>query len=212
MLAGFGGVLVSDFYAGYDAMGCRQQKCLVHLLRDLNDDLWKNPYNAEYEAFVVEVKELVVPVIETVQRYGLKRRHLRRYSRLVDRFYGRHIVPGGYDSEIVEKYQKRFLRYRESMFRFLEEDGIPWNNNAAERAIRHLAIQRKISGHFFKRVAHKYLRLLGIAQSCRFQDKSFLKFMVSEGNDVDRFRQTRRPRGSIEVGPEAKKDRRGDCG
>src|SRR5439155_26760291 len=51
-----------------------------------------------------------------------------------------------YQGEVTQKYQKRFLRYRDSLFRFLEEDGIPWNNNMAERAIRHLAVQRKISG------------------------------------------------------------------
>ena len=43
MLAGYEGVLVSDFYGGYDSMPCRQQKCLVHLIRDLNEDLWKTP-------------------------------------------------------------------------------------------------------------------------------------------------------------------------
>jgi len=44
LLAGYQGTLVSDFYGGYDAMPCRQQKCLVHLIWDLNDDLWKNPF------------------------------------------------------------------------------------------------------------------------------------------------------------------------
>lgn len=39
ILNGYGGVLISDFYAGYDSCRCRQQKCLVHLIRDLNDDL-----------------------------------------------------------------------------------------------------------------------------------------------------------------------------
>jgi hypothetical protein len=34
VLAGYQGVLVSDFYPGYDSMPCRQQKCLVHLVRD----------------------------------------------------------------------------------------------------------------------------------------------------------------------------------
>ena len=40
VLAHYKGILISDFYAGYDAVPCRQQKCLVHLIRDLNDDLW----------------------------------------------------------------------------------------------------------------------------------------------------------------------------
>ena len=39
VLAGFEGVLVSDFYAGYDGVPCRQQKCLIHLMRDINEDL-----------------------------------------------------------------------------------------------------------------------------------------------------------------------------
>ena len=39
MLTAFKGVLVSDFYAGYDSVGCAQQKCLIHLLRDINQDV-----------------------------------------------------------------------------------------------------------------------------------------------------------------------------
>lgn len=40
LLRGYHGILVSDFYGGYDTLPCRQQKCLVHLIRDLNEDLW----------------------------------------------------------------------------------------------------------------------------------------------------------------------------
>jgi len=38
-LRGYRGVLITDFYSGYDSVPCRQQKCWVHLIRDLNDDL-----------------------------------------------------------------------------------------------------------------------------------------------------------------------------
>ena len=62
---------MSDFYGGYDSVGCRQQKCLVHLIGDLNDDLWKNPFNEEMEQFVGGVRDLLVPVFEDVERYGL---------------------------------------------------------------------------------------------------------------------------------------------
>ena len=47
MLKDFKGVLVSDFYAAYDAIQCPQQKCLIHLIRDLNDDVLKHPYDEE---------------------------------------------------------------------------------------------------------------------------------------------------------------------
>lgn len=125
MLGGYEGVLVSDFYAGYDAVPCRQQKCLVHLIRDLNEDLWHKPFDTEFEAFVLEVRELLVPILEAANRFGAKKRHLGRFMRLVDRFYRRVITDRHYRSTLVQTYQKRFERYRQSLFTFLEYDGIP---------------------------------------------------------------------------------------
>ena len=100
---------------------------------------------------------------------------------------------------MAQKYQRRFARYRDSLFTFLSLDGIPWNNNTAERGIRHLAIQRKISGAFFEEPVSAYLVLLGIAQTCRFQEKSFFKFLMSGGLDVDAFRSGKRLRISKPV-------------
>src|SRR5207245_1646827 len=105
-----------------------------------------------------------------------------------DQFYERVITDRTYHSDLTIKYQSRFKRYRQSLFTFLEHDGIPWNNNTAERAIRHLAVQRKISGYFFKSVAPKYLLMLGITQTCRFQGKSLLKFLMSGEKDIDKFK------------------------
>ena len=187
-LSDYEGVLISDFYPGYDSVKCSQQKCWVHLIRDLNDDLWKLPFNTEFESFVFEVKNLITPIFETVEKYGLKRRHLNKFKKLVEQFYKKNIIDKDYKSEITKKYQKRFKRYKKSLFTFLDQDFIPWNNNTAERAIRHLAIQRKISRNFFENLTPKYLLLLGIAQTCKFQDKSFLKFLVSKEKDVDKFR------------------------
>jgi hypothetical protein len=199
VLAGYQGVLVSDFYLGYDSLPCRQQKCLVHLIRDINDDLWKAPFDRELEAFAVEVQTLLVPMLEAIDRYGSKAWHLRKFLKDVERFYDKHVTGREYGSELVRTYQKRFARYRDSLFTFLAADGIPWNNNMAERAIRQLAVQRKISGSFFKRVAPQYLLLLALAQTCRFQGKSFLKFLLSKEQDVDRFRRTRPLKYSVPI-------------
>jgi hypothetical protein len=212
VLAGYQGVLVSDFYPGYDGVPCRQQKCLVHLIRDINDDLWKAPFDQEFEALALAVRDLLVLIMAAVDRYGLKAWHLRKFERDVEKFYARHVTGREYASKLAVKYQKRFDRYRESLFTFLGQDGIPWNNNMAERAIRQLAVQRKISGTFFKRVAPQYLLLLAIAQTCRFQGKSFLKFLLSQERDVDAFRPTRLVRYSYAVGrervmPERPRDR-----
>jgi hypothetical protein len=144
-----------------------------------------------------------VPIIEAIDRWGLKARHLHRFKKQVDRFYATVIEGRVYALDVTERYKKRFSRYRESLFRFLDEDGIPWNNNTAERAIRHLAVQRKISGPLYRRGAIDYLVLLGIAQTCRFQEKSFLQFLLSEQIDVDRFQTTKRIKISRPITREA---------
>jgi predicted RecB family nuclease len=187
LLSGYRGVLVSDFYPGYDALPWRQQKCWVHLIGDLNDDLWKFPFDEELQGFVSSVKDLIVPILKDIDRWGLRARYLHKFTKQVDRFYNTVIDGREYVLDAAKKYQKRFVRYRDSLFRFLEEDGIPWNNNAAERGIRHLAVQRSISGPLYSRGAVAYLELLGIAQTCRFQEKSFLKFLLSGEVDVDVF-------------------------
>ena len=66
LLLDFKGVLVSDFYAAYDAINCAQQKCLIHLMRDLNNDLLKYPFNEELKELVQHFAMLLKPIIETI--------------------------------------------------------------------------------------------------------------------------------------------------
>jgi hypothetical protein len=73
LLDKYNGVLISDFYPGYDSLKCKQQKCWVHLIRDLNNDLWKAPHDMEFNKFVLEVKNLIVPILVAVDKYGLKK-------------------------------------------------------------------------------------------------------------------------------------------
>lgn len=195
ILKNYSGVLVSDFFAGYDSAKCRQQKCWAHLIRDINDDLRKSPFDLEYEAFVLTIRELIIPIFEAVEKYGLKKRHLNKFRKEVTLFFKKNIENTNYKSDTVKKYQKRFLRYKQSLFLFLENDGIPWNNNMAERAIRHLAVQRKISGSFFESGMKRYLVLLGIMQTCRFQNKPFLEFLMSGDKNITKFKGKKNIKG-----------------
>jgi len=110
----------------------------------------------------------------------------------VDKFYQKSILDKVYRYDLSKKYQKRFNRYRESLSTFIEQDGISWNNNIAEHAIRHLAIQRSLSKPFHESGTHDYLRLLSIRQTCRFQGKSFFKFLFSGETDLDKFEARKR--------------------
>jgi Transposase IS66 family len=86
VLGKFRGVLVSDFYAAYDAIECAQQKCLIHLMRDVNDDLSKQPFNEEMKEIARRFASLLKPIVETVDHFGLKARYLRRHKRSVENF------------------------------------------------------------------------------------------------------------------------------
>jgi hypothetical protein len=105
----------------------------------------------------------------------------------VERYYVKSIDEKSYKFDLCLKYQKRFKRYKDSLFTFLEEDNIPWHNNTAENALRHIILQEKTSGRFYKSVINDYLTLLGIRQSCKFQKKSFLKFLISGKEIFDYF-------------------------
>jgi len=80
LLKDFTGVLVSDFYAAYDGILCPQQKCLIHLIRDLNDDVLKHPYDEQLKRLAQAFAGLVRPMVETVDRHGLKSHFLRKHG------------------------------------------------------------------------------------------------------------------------------------
>ncbi len=185
------GILISDFYKGYDAIECKHQKCLVHLIRDLNNDLWANPFDGEFGVFVNDVKELMFPIMTAIQEYGLKKRHLNRFQKQVDKFLIKKIDHQKYNSDLACKYQKRFSRYRDNLFTFLKYDNIFWHNNPAEHALRHVILQSDISRQFHKTMIKEYLLLLGIRQTCKFQNKSFLEFLLSNEKDVDNIKNCR---------------------
>jgi hypothetical protein len=176
---------------------CRQQKCWVHLIRDLNDDLWAAPFDTEFEIFILKVRNLIIPIMEAVQKHGLKKYYLNKFVKHVNIFYEEMIMNKHYHSELALKYQLRFIRYRESLFTFLEQEGIPWENNTAERALRHLTVQEKISGTFSKTTTEDYLCLLGVRQTCRFQEKSFFKFLFSGETDLDKFEARKHKRSQV---------------
>ena len=87
MLKDFKGVLISDFFAAYDGIECDQQKCLIHLMRDLNDNVLKHPYDEELKIIVREFAVLLKSIVDTIDRRGLKKRFLRKHQLDVDRFY-----------------------------------------------------------------------------------------------------------------------------
>lgn len=187
LLKGFKGVLITDFYAAYESIECPQQKCLIHLMRDLNGEILNNPFDEEFKSIALGFAGLLKPMVETIDRFGLKQRFLRKHSGEVDRFYTL-LDRSDFQSEASIKCKQRFEKNRDSLFTFLHYDGVPWNNNNAEHAIKAFArIRDVIGGLSTKKGVDEYLTLLSVAQTCEYQELDFLDFLRSGEKDVDTF-------------------------
>ena len=145
VLKGFNGVLISDFYTAYDSMACIQQKCLIHLMRDINDDLFKNPFDEDLKQVARRFTATLRPIIETIDEYGLTQRHLHKHKKRVDQLF-KEILGCDVRSDIAKGYQRRFRKYQSKLFTFLDHDGVPWNNNNAEHAIKRFVFLRNVIG------------------------------------------------------------------
>ena len=185
MLKDFEGVLISDFYSAYDSVACPQQKCLIHLMRDLNGHLYKEPFNQEIKQIVQEFATLLKPMIDTIDRFGLKTRFLKKHKMAVTRFYDA-LLCRKYNTELAEKVQTRLKRNRDKLFTFLDCDNVPWNNNNAEHAVKSFAALRKvIGGSTNERGIRDYLILLSICQTCTYRGIDFLDYLRSGERRID---------------------------
>jgi len=190
-LKDFKGVLVSDFFAAYDGIGCPQQKCLIHLIRDVNDALHRNPYDNDFKKLAQGFAGLVKPMVETVDRFGLKSRFLKKHLSSVDRFY-RELSRMVISSEAAIKFKDRLDKNRDKLFTFLSFDGVPWNNNNAEHAIKAFAMLRHvIGGVTTEKGIRDYLVLLSLCETCKYKGLDFLDFLRSGEKDIDAFAGSR---------------------
>ena len=196
VLKGFRGVLISDFYAAYDSIECPQQKCLIHLLRDMNNDVLAHPYDEELKLIVHNFASLLNPMIETIDRHGLKRRFLNKHLKSVDRFY-KDLSLRENCSECALQLKRRFEKNRDKLFTFLRHNSVPWNNNNAEHAIKAYARSRVMFlGAPSAKTMSEYLVLLSICETCRNRGIDFLDFLRSGERDVEAFTKSKRPKAA----------------
>ena len=81
----------------------------------------------------------------TIDQPGLKRCHLKKHDRGVARFF-ESLAEQSFRSEAAEALRQRLLKNRDKLFTFIQHDGVPWNNNNAENAIKRFAYYREDTG------------------------------------------------------------------
>jgi predicted RecB family nuclease len=178
VLDGFRGVLVSDFYAGYESVPCAQQKCLIHLMRDINEDLHRNPFDEELRKIAGRFGVLLREIVATIDKHGLKKRYLSKHRASAAGFI-EDVISMNCMTEATRALRKRIERNRDKLFTFMEYDGVPWNNNNAEHAVRQFVRLRNTIFNSTPKGHREYATLLSIQQTLRYRGMGFLEFMRS---------------------------------
>jgi transposase len=141
----FGGTLVTDFWGAYNAVVCGgRQKCIPHLLRDmLQVEKYKSP-GPVWRQFAKKLRRLLRDGIRLWKRKGLPAdEYASRRRRLGVRL--QELLDTKWDDAQARRLVKRLRRHRDELFTFLDQAGVPFDNNHAERAIRPAVIIRKNS-------------------------------------------------------------------
>lgn len=139
----FEGILVTDFWAAYDAVGWQEhQCCLVHLLRELEKVNQRN-VSDEWQAFSKKTKRLIGDALrlraqEDFTPEQCESRILQLHKRLLD------LAMADYRNKDTQRLAKRLEKYRDELFVFLQHPDVPSDNNHAEREIRGAVLMRKV--------------------------------------------------------------------
>ncbi len=153
----FSGVLVSDGWKPYWSVGAAEHAlCCAHLLRDLASVAQvasQAPWADAMADLLVEAKRAV----EAAGAEGLDRRRLRalraRYTRTLNLGYAANPEPAsGRKRDAIERESWNLLRrldtQRTDVQRHWTNPAVPFDNNQAERDVRMVKLQQKISGCF----------------------------------------------------------------
>jgi transposase len=138
----YGGILITDFYAGYNKIICEKQKCWTHLLRELHVLKEKRPDDVEVEYFASRLKKFFERACDLRERFMKSEdidSHTKRLETDTIQFLSKT-----FQEKKLQTLVKRMTKYYCELYTFIKKNVEPTNNNA-EREIRPAVLMRKTS-------------------------------------------------------------------
>jgi transposase len=182
ILPKFQGITIHDRWGSYFLYACEHALCLVHLLRDLvflaeeHDALW-----------AAELKDLLLDMKTATEQARVEgRRWLHplevadweaTFLRVLDEAEGitpRATAPPGKKGRCKQSAARNLLdslyKHQAAIFCFVEDLRVDFDNNLAERDLRMIKVQQKISGCFRSLAgAQAFSRIRGYVSTLRKQ-------------------------------------------
>ncbi len=166
ILPGFNGTAVHDFWKPYYKYDCNHSLCNSHLTRELTGiyENYNQPWSNEMKALLLDIKNCVDEArimsdtlepdqirdfeekYDTITKTGLEENQptLTLIPQPQDQIKKR----GKKKQSPAKNLLDRFIGYKSDILRFMYDFEVPFENNQAERDIRMMKIQQKISGTF----------------------------------------------------------------
>ena len=188
VVASMQGVRVHDALPSYVSYGGRFALCNVHLLRELVSaaETTQQPWTLQMLALLRQMKAQT----DRARAEGLASVPLevrasleQRYEVLLGEAERAHTEPpqrkgvrgGRLKRTPVQNLLRRMQRHRAAVLRFLHDLEVPFDNNQAERDLRMLKVQQKISGGFrSEEGAARFARIRGYLSTLRKQNLPIL--------------------------------------
>ena len=178
----FKGISIHDGWASYFLYDCEHALCLVHVLREL-------VFQAEEQGAVwaADLKDLLLSMKQATQQARAQgKRWLdplevldweRAFLHLLDE--GDHVTPratappgtkGRIKQSAARNLLDRLRKHQQAVFCFLEDLRVDFDNNLAERDLRMIKVQQKVSGCFRSLAgAQAFSRIRGYLSTLRKQ-------------------------------------------
>lgn len=145
----FAGVLCTDFSVAYDHSAGPHQRCWRHLLADVHELVERHPSDAGVKAWADQVHAVSTRaarfVAQAEPRAAVREREQRACEAALLAVCAEHLAA---DKTVVPQAVlcRRVAKYLPEVFTFVAEPRVDSTNNAAERSVRGVVVQRTISG------------------------------------------------------------------
>jgi transposase len=178
----FDGLLGCDYFSAYRKYmkGCHVavQFCLAHLIRDVKFLVeHPNRVNQRYGKMLLEHLRQLFGIIHRRADYASAASFRRALSAVRNRLVGDALMRLP-DSRQAENLADRFVLHADSYFRFITSPEIEPTNNAAEQAIRFVAIHRRMTQGTRGSAGQRWCeRIWSVVGSCAQQGRSVFEFL-----------------------------------
>ncbi len=166
------GILVSDGYGVYQKWVELRQTCLAHLIRGARGlSEKKNPEIAAFGKKALAELQRLCHMANAPPTVGQWRAFYARLSHLISQNHDRQDDAG--------KFARRLLREMDSLWVFLEVQGVEPTNNRAERALRFGVIWRKRSQGTASEKGNRWVeRIISLKQTCSLRSRPTFPVLV----------------------------------